>query len=161
MPPEGKLEASGSPFTSSLPLNSATARPSEVEVQEGVVLLRGDAGQRLEPVRVVGRTVFDGPVLERGGDDVRDRVIDRLAVRDRAPERAKRLPSAAALAALPRWSGSRSRRPACAAAAADAVRAEAVQSLMLRIASPEDEEPIRKNPFAVPVQDEEMKPDAG
>jgi hypothetical protein len=26
MPPEGKLEASGSPLTSSLPLNSATAR---------------------------------------------------------------------------------------------------------------------------------------
>ena len=30
MPPEGKLDASGSPRTSSLPLNSATARPSEV-----------------------------------------------------------------------------------------------------------------------------------
>ncbi len=28
MPPEGKLEASGSPRTSSFPLNSATARPS-------------------------------------------------------------------------------------------------------------------------------------
>ncbi len=28
MPPEGKLEASGSPLMSSLPLNSATARPS-------------------------------------------------------------------------------------------------------------------------------------
>jgi hypothetical protein len=28
MPPDGKLEASGSPRISSLPLNSATARPS-------------------------------------------------------------------------------------------------------------------------------------
>ena len=30
MPPDGKLDASGSPLTSSLPLNSATARPSVV-----------------------------------------------------------------------------------------------------------------------------------
>ena len=30
MPPDGKLEASGSPRTSSLPLNSAIARPSAV-----------------------------------------------------------------------------------------------------------------------------------
>ena len=30
MPPEGKLEASGSPRTSSLPLNSATAVPPSV-----------------------------------------------------------------------------------------------------------------------------------
>ena len=30
MPPEGKLEASGSPRTSSLPLNSATAVPASV-----------------------------------------------------------------------------------------------------------------------------------
>src|SRR4029078_7018390 len=30
MPPEGKLDASGSPRTSSLPLNSATALPSPV-----------------------------------------------------------------------------------------------------------------------------------
>ena len=28
MPPDGKLDASGSPLISSLPLNSATARPS-------------------------------------------------------------------------------------------------------------------------------------
>ena len=34
------------------------------------------------------------------------------------------------------------------AAVAGADRAEAVQSLMLRIASPEDAEPIRSNPFA-------------
>ena len=30
MPPDGKLDASGSPLISSLPLNSATARPSAV-----------------------------------------------------------------------------------------------------------------------------------
>ena len=30
MPPDGKLDASGSPLISSLPLNSATARPSGV-----------------------------------------------------------------------------------------------------------------------------------
>src|SRR5215216_6000853 len=30
MPPDGKLDASGSPLISSLPLNSATARPSDV-----------------------------------------------------------------------------------------------------------------------------------
>jgi len=30
MPPDGKLEASGSPFTSSLPRNSAIALPSLV-----------------------------------------------------------------------------------------------------------------------------------
>ena len=30
MPPEGKLEASGSPLINSLPLNSAIAEPSEV-----------------------------------------------------------------------------------------------------------------------------------
>ena len=30
MPPEGKLEASGSPRTSSLPLNSAIAAPASV-----------------------------------------------------------------------------------------------------------------------------------
>ena len=34
MPPDGKLEASGSPLTSSLPLNSATARPSGVGLRK-------------------------------------------------------------------------------------------------------------------------------
>ncbi len=34
MPPDGKLEASGSPLTSSLPLNSATARPSDVGLRK-------------------------------------------------------------------------------------------------------------------------------
>ena len=34
MPPDGKLDASGSPFTNSLPLNSATARPSAVGLRK-------------------------------------------------------------------------------------------------------------------------------
>ncbi len=34
---------------------------------EGVVLLGGDAGQRLEPVGVVGGTFFDGPILHGVG----------------------------------------------------------------------------------------------
>ncbi len=56
--------------------------------QERVVLLGGDAGQRLEPVRVVRGAVLDGPVLERAGDDVGDRGLDRLALGHRAPQRA-------------------------------------------------------------------------
>ena len=54
--------------------------------QERVVLLGGDAGHRLEPVGVVRGAVFDGPVLERARDDVGNRRVDRLALRDRAPE---------------------------------------------------------------------------
>ena len=50
------------------------------------MLLRGDARQWLEPVRVVRRAVLDGPVLERGGDDVRCRGVERLTDRDRAAE---------------------------------------------------------------------------
>ena len=87
MPPDGKLDASGSPLISSLPLNSATARPSPVGLQETVVLLGGDAGHRLEPVRVVRRAVLDRPVLQRAGDDVGDRRIERLALGDGAPQR--------------------------------------------------------------------------
>ena len=52
------------------------------------MLLGGDAGQRLEPVRVVRRAVLDGPILERAGDDVGDRGLDRLALSHRASERA-------------------------------------------------------------------------
>ena len=87
MPPEGKLEASGSPWMSSLPLNSATARPSAVGDEERVVLLGGDAGQRLEPVRVVRGAVLDRPVLQGAGDDVGDGRVERLALGDRAAQR--------------------------------------------------------------------------
>ena len=88
MPPDGKLDASGSPLMSSLPLNSATARPSARRREKRVVLLGGDAGHRLEPVGVVRGAVLDGPVLQRGGDDVGDRRVERLALRDGAPQRA-------------------------------------------------------------------------
>ena len=100
MPPDGKLEASGSPLTSSLPLNSATARPSGVGIEKRVVLLGGDAGHRLEPVRVVGRAVLDGPVLQRAGDGVGDRRIERFAVRDRRGAAPGTRPWAAARAEL-------------------------------------------------------------
>ena len=52
-------------------------------VQEGIVLFRGDTGQRLEPVRVVRGAVLDGPVLHGGRDRVGDGQIQRVAVRDR------------------------------------------------------------------------------
>ena len=55
--------------------------------QKRVVLLGGDAGQRLEPVRVVRRAVLDRPVLHRRGHRVGDRRVERLAVRDRPPQR--------------------------------------------------------------------------
>ena len=87
MPPDGKLDASGSPRISSLPENSATALPSPVGDEKRVVLLGGDAGQRLEPVRVVRRAVLDRPLLHRRRDRVGDRDIERLAVRHRAAQR--------------------------------------------------------------------------
>ncbi len=58
-------------------------------VQERIVLFRGDAGERLEPVRVVRRAVLDRPVLQRARDDVGDRRIDRLGVGDGAAQRAE------------------------------------------------------------------------
>ena len=51
------------------------------------MLLGGDPGHRLEPVRVVGRAVLDRPVLQRAGDDVGDRRVERFALRNRAPQR--------------------------------------------------------------------------
>ena len=58
------------------------------------MLFGGDAGHRLEPVRVVRRAVLDRPILQRAGDDVGARRIERLALRDGAPERAIRVASA-------------------------------------------------------------------
>ena len=52
------------------------------------MLFRRDAGQRLEPVGVVGGAVLDGPILEGAGDDVGDGRIDRLALGHRASKRA-------------------------------------------------------------------------
>ncbi len=59
--------------------------------EKRVVLLRGDAGQRLEPVCVVRGAVLDRPVLERAGDDVGHRRIERFALRDGASQRAIRV----------------------------------------------------------------------
>ena len=70
MPPEGKLEASGSPWISCLPVNSAIAPPVAVGRQEAVVLLGRQAGQRVEDVGVVRGALFDRPILHRRGDDV-------------------------------------------------------------------------------------------
>ena len=65
MPPVGKLDASGSPWISVLPANSAIAPPSPSGDEEAVVLLGGEAGERIEDVRVVGRALLDRPVLHR------------------------------------------------------------------------------------------------
>ena len=55
---------------------------------ERVVLFGGDAGHRLEPVRVVRRALFDRPVLQRAGDRVGGRGVERIAVLDGGAERA-------------------------------------------------------------------------
>ena len=47
---------------------------------EGVVLLRGRAGQRLEPVREVGRALLHRPLLHRGGDGVGEDRVEREAL---------------------------------------------------------------------------------
>ena len=71
--------ASGSPLTSSLPLNSAIAAPVPVGREEAVVLLGGQAGHRLEQVGVVRGPVLDGPVLHGAGDRVGDGRVERHA----------------------------------------------------------------------------------
>ena len=52
-----------------------------------VVLLGRETGERLEPVGEVGRAALDRPVLHRGGDDVGDARVERLAVIDGAQQR--------------------------------------------------------------------------
>ncbi len=49
---------------------------------KGIMLLRGDAGHGLEPVRVVGCTLFHRPVLHRVRHNVRNADIKRLAQLD-------------------------------------------------------------------------------
>ena len=51
-------------------------------VDEAVVLLGGDAGQRLEPVGVVGGALLDGPLLHGVGDDVGHVLVERRALLD-------------------------------------------------------------------------------
>ena len=61
-----------------------------VRREERVVLLGRDAGQRLEPVRVVRGAVLDRPVLQRRRHRVGRRQLERLAARDRRAQRAIR-----------------------------------------------------------------------
>ena len=53
-----------------------------------IVLLGGEAGQRLEPVGVVGGAVLDRPVLHRGRHDVGHGRVERLAAVDGAEQAA-------------------------------------------------------------------------
>ena len=53
---------------------------------ERIVFFRGDIGQRLEPVRVVGCSVRDRPVLHGLGNDVRDGRVQIGALIDGAAE---------------------------------------------------------------------------
>ena len=48
-------------------------------VQEGVVLLGGGAGQRGEPVAIVGRAVFEGPFFHGQGDGIDDGRVELFA----------------------------------------------------------------------------------
>ena len=82
MPPEGKSEASGSPWTSSLPRNSVMALPSPVGCEEAVVLLGGQAGHGLKHVGEVRGALFHGPVLHGRGDGVGDGRIERRTLLD-------------------------------------------------------------------------------
>ncbi len=54
---------------------------------EGVVLLGGRPGQRLEPVRVVGGALLHRPLLHRLRDRVGERGVERLAARQRLLQR--------------------------------------------------------------------------
>ena len=53
-------------------------------VEERVVLLGREAGERLEPVREVGGALLECPVLHRGRHRVRERGVDGLALLERA-----------------------------------------------------------------------------
>ena len=55
-----------------------------VRLEEGVMLLGGEAGERVKDVRVVGRAALECPILNGGSDDVRGGCIQlgaRLNVR--------------------------------------------------------------------------------
>ena len=56
-------------------------------VEEAVVLLRGQAGQRVEDVGVVGRTLLQRPVLHRRGHGVGDIGVERRRLLDRREHR--------------------------------------------------------------------------
>ena len=54
--------------------------------KEGVVLFRGESGQRLEPVGVVGRAALHGPLFHRGRHNVGQGRVEPLAMVDGALE---------------------------------------------------------------------------
>ena len=53
---------------------------------KAVMLLTGDAGQRLEPVGIVGGALLNGPALHDAGHDVGDLKVQRLALLNRRLE---------------------------------------------------------------------------
>ena len=55
--------------------------------QERVVLLGGQPGHRLEPVREMRRAVFHGPLSHRGGHDIGDRRVEGSTFLDRVADR--------------------------------------------------------------------------
>ena len=87
MPPFGKLDASGSPWIERLAGELGDRAALAVGREEAVVLLGGEAGERVEDVRVVRRALLDRPVLHRRGDDVGDARVERLGVLDRRHHR--------------------------------------------------------------------------
>ena len=96
MPPEGKLEASGSPRTSSLPLNSATAEPASVGTRnESCFSAVSPVIGWNQWVKWVA-PVLHGPLPHRGGDDVGDRRVERGTLLDRVPQSPCRCSPAAA-----------------------------------------------------------------
>ena len=79
MPPVGKLDASGSPRTSSLPENSVIAVPSESGPKNESCFSAVAPVKRLEPVGVVARAALHRPLAHRGGDAVGQLHVERLA----------------------------------------------------------------------------------
>ena len=69
-PPLGKDDASGSPWISCLPENSDDRAAVGGWRYERVMFFGGHTGQGLEPVRIVGRTFLDGPILHGVCDHV-------------------------------------------------------------------------------------------
>ena len=57
-------------------------RPVGDGLEEAVVLLRGESGERVEDVRVVGRALLHRPVLHRRGDGVGDGRVELRALLD-------------------------------------------------------------------------------
>ena len=55
-------------------------------IDEAVMLLRGDTGERLEPMGVMGGPFFDSPFLHGVGHHVRHLDIQRLTLFDGAHE---------------------------------------------------------------------------